>query len=199
MFIFEICQYCPQNCNYIYIHTRYFLVFFCLCEVLFWATCIELKNKDRINRLLISQFNEIKVFFSSIKPVINTMARHSDFVQYFSEYTTYVVHLQMAFWPSLLIFSCSKFSSWMKQEGGRGRFVNAVVGPESWCQKFIAKMCHTKYPPLQKMLFLSTPNNHREIINQFFDPGSDLEVGGTARCGVMIYVWWSQFQCFKLQ
>ena len=87
MFIFEICQYCPQNCNYIYIHTRYFLVFFCLCEVLFWATCIELKNKDRINRLLISQFNEIKVFFSSIKPVINTMARHSDFVQYFSEYT----------------------------------------------------------------------------------------------------------------
>ena len=134
------------------------------------------------------------------------MAIHSDFVQYFSEYTTmlyiYKWHSDLLFWFS----HAQNFRhEWSKKKGERRRhrFVwtecSSVVGPESWCQKFIAKMCHTKYPPLQKMLFLSTPNNHREIINQFFDPGSDLEVGGTARCGVMIYVWWSQFQCFKLQ
>ena len=145
----------------------------------------------------------LKYFFFFYQ-ACNKYNGYSDFVQYFSEY---VVHLQMAFWPSLLIFSCSKFSSWMKQEeGGEAQAQVCMNWMLLCCWPWIMmskvhckNVSHEIYPPLQKMLFLSTPNNHREIINQFFDPGSDLEVGGTARCGVMIYVWWSQYLCFKLQ
>ena len=132
---------------------------------------------------------------------------YSDFVQYFSEYTTmlyiYKWHFDLLFWFSHAQNFRHEWSK--KKKGERHRFVWTECSilccwPWIMMSKVHCKnVSHEIYPPLQKMLFLSTPNNHREIINQFFDPGSDLEVGGTARCGVMIYVWWSQYLCFKLQ